>query len=89
MSEVAMKPDGVRFVEEDSFACSAAIDRSRKALAFSLFSSYILLEIDAWMGLEDEGHTIRRVTSGVGGEIGVDRGSRRGGGVDCCSILIS
>ena len=40
MSEEAMKPEGVRFAAtEDSFASSAAMERSRRALALSLFSS--------------------------------------------------
>ena len=39
-------------------------------------------------GLEDGRLTIRRVTSGVGGEISVDRIARWGGGVDCRSIVI-
>jgi len=43
MSEVAMKPEGVRFVVEDSFARSAASDRSRRAFALSLFSSWGVL----------------------------------------------
>lgn len=43
MSEGAMKPDDVRAVVEDSFASSAAREHSRRALAFSLFSSWASL----------------------------------------------
>lgn len=53
MSEVAMKPEGVRFVVEDSFACSDAIERSRRALAFSLFPSWAVLDLRLDGGTED------------------------------------
>lgn len=39
MSLVAIKPEGVRLVLFDEDAISRAIDCSRRALAFSLFSS--------------------------------------------------
>jgi hypothetical protein len=87
MSEVAMKPDGVRVVVEPSFARSAAIDRSRRAFALSLLSSCGVLDLR--VNFEDGRLTIRRVTSGVGGEIAVERRARRWGGVDCRSIVIS
>ena len=38
-SSVARKPEGVRFVVLEEEAASAARDRSRRALAFSLLSS--------------------------------------------------
>ena len=53
MSELAIKPDGVRVVVEDSFSHSAARERSRRALALSLFSSWGLLDVP----MEDEGLT--------------------------------
>ena len=45
MSEVAMKPDGVRVVVDDSPARSAARERSRSALALSLLSSLGVLDV--------------------------------------------
>ena len=53
MSDVAMKPDGVRFIVEESCESSAAIERSRRALAFSRFSSWGLLDLGANLTMED------------------------------------
>jgi len=47
MSLVARKPEGVRAVADEAFARSEASERSRRALALSLFSS--------WGGLALEG----------------------------------
>lgn len=76
MSLLARKPDGVRAgALEDSFrSLSRAISRS--ALALSRFSSWVWIRF-AWM--EGGRLTIRRVTSGVAGEMGFRLGVTRGG----------
>lgn len=40
MSLLAIKPEGVRVVVEEEAACSAARERSRRALALRRFSSW-------------------------------------------------
>jgi hypothetical protein len=50
MSLVARKPEGVRTVVDEAFARSAAIERSRRAFALSLFSSWGGLALEGrWM----------------------------------------
>lgn len=76
-SSVARKPEGVRAVGWEDAAASAARERSRRALALSLLSS--------WWGVRLGGVeggcklTILRVTSGVGGDTTWRDAATRGG----------